>query len=295
VRPAYQDYHWWGGWPGLIKPDIVAPGPSTRSTTFPGNGYAAFSGTSAATPHVAGAMALCLQANPALGPEEVAMVLETTAHDLGTSGKDNLYGAGKLDCYAAVQAARDLNQTGTVRGTVTSSFDGQPIAGALVEVVGGVATTYTGSNGEYELVLSPAAYDLRFSFTNFLTQVVPVTVSAGGTATVNVVLNRNPAAVDEASQVLPFPRSLGQATPNPFGTSTSISFVLAGPGAITLSVFDVHGRFLRKLAAGAYSAGTHTAPWDGRDSEGVRVPSGVYLYRLSGGRSVITRNLVVLN
>jgi subtilisin family serine protease len=116
VRLEYQDYPWWGGLPGLLKPDVVAPGLNVTTTTYPGGGYTTTSGTSLSTPIVAGVMALVAQANPNLTPEQMSMVLQTTATDLGAPGKDTSYGAGQVDAVAAILAAQQIQSTGVVRG-----------------------------------------------------------------------------------------------------------------------------------------------------------------------------------
>jgi hypothetical protein len=67
-----------------------------------GGGYTEMSGTSMATPHTAGAVCLMLQKNPNLSPAEVDSILEVTAVDLGPGGKDNDFGAGRIDALAAV-------------------------------------------------------------------------------------------------------------------------------------------------------------------------------------------------
>jgi subtilisin family serine protease len=77
---------------GSINPDIA--GYANVSTVSYGSG--AFNGTSAATPHVGGAAALVLGANPSYNVSQLQSYLENNAVDLGTSGKDNLYGAGRL-------------------------------------------------------------------------------------------------------------------------------------------------------------------------------------------------------
>ena len=63
------------------------------------------SGTSFSAAYVSGIAALVLERNPALKPEEVRAILMKTARDLGAPGRDDLFGAGEADAYAAVTAA----------------------------------------------------------------------------------------------------------------------------------------------------------------------------------------------
>ena len=98
--------------PGCIKPSIAAPGVNTISTSNNCSTYRSLSGTSMSTPHVAGAVALILQANPNLDPAEVKEILQQTAVDLGPAGMDNQFGAGRVDAYEAVLAALDAVANG---------------------------------------------------------------------------------------------------------------------------------------------------------------------------------------
>ncbi len=98
--PQYND---WPYPPGLIKPTVAAPGVNTLSCrASPCNGYVYYSGTSMSAPHVAGAAALLLDADPQLGPAAVEQLLRETALDLGEPGMDNTYGAGRIDAFAAI-------------------------------------------------------------------------------------------------------------------------------------------------------------------------------------------------
>jgi subtilisin family serine protease len=63
------------------------------------------SGTSFSAAYVSGIAALMLERNPALKPNEVRAILTNTARDLGAPGRDDLFGAGEADAYAAVTAA----------------------------------------------------------------------------------------------------------------------------------------------------------------------------------------------
>lgn len=91
-----------------IKPEVVAPGVDIRSSV-PGGGYqSGWSGTSMASPHVNGTVALMRQACPDLTPAEIKQILFDTAVDLGSTGEDNDYGWGMIDAYAAVQEALSM-------------------------------------------------------------------------------------------------------------------------------------------------------------------------------------------
>jgi subtilisin family serine protease len=96
--PPFSDYPYP---PGLTRPDVSAPGVDVKSCAM-GGGYTTMSGTSMATPHTAGAVCLMLSKNANLSPAVVDSILEVTAIDLGPSGKDNDFGAGRIDALAAV-------------------------------------------------------------------------------------------------------------------------------------------------------------------------------------------------
>jgi subtilisin family serine protease len=93
-----------GGGPA-IKPDISAPGVNVRSS-LPGGGYGNNSGTSMASPHVNGVVALMLSANPELLNEETKQIFYETAFNLGDDeGEDNAYGWGMIDAFRATEIA----------------------------------------------------------------------------------------------------------------------------------------------------------------------------------------------
>ncbi len=108
---------------GLMDPDVCAPGVNITSLSNGSDtGYASgWSGTSMATPHVAGLMALMLSKNPQLTPREVDSIIETTAIDLGPGGKDNDYGSGRIDCLDAVNATPEAGAPAVP--TVVSPFN----------------------------------------------------------------------------------------------------------------------------------------------------------------------------
>ncbi|WP_342436809.1 S8 family peptidase [Paenibacillus sp. FSL L8-0436] len=84
--------------------DVTAPGESIAST-YPDNQYAALSGTSMASPHVAALAGLVRSLNPALTNKEVMELMISNAVDLGDTGHDKYYGWGQVDIYRTLRAA----------------------------------------------------------------------------------------------------------------------------------------------------------------------------------------------
>ncbi len=83
--------------------------------------------------------------------------------------------------------------------------------------------------------------------------------------------------------------------PNPFNPSTSIAYDLERPGLTDLSIFDLSGRLIRSiLTPTMQQPGSYTLRWDGTDATGRTLPSGVYLYRLSSGRTAVSRRMVLI-
>jgi hypothetical protein len=99
----------------------------------------------------------------------------------------------------------------------------------------------------------------------------------------------NEDAAAESPQVF----TLRQNAPNPFNPATMISFALRKPSTVSLKVYDLLGREVAALAEGETSAGEHRVVWNGVDSLGRQVSSGVYLYRLRAGGREATRKMLL--
>ena len=98
---------------GRVKPDITAPGyQMTAAKANSTNQYITYSGTSMATPFVAGTAALLIDANPSLTPSQVASILSSTADDFGIPGKDNDYGSGNVNGYKAIKVTGNFTGDG---------------------------------------------------------------------------------------------------------------------------------------------------------------------------------------
>ena len=98
----------WAGSSARVKPDICGPD-GTSSYTY---GTNEFYGTSAATPHVAGAAALILAMHPQYDVNQLRTAVETNAIDMGSSGKDNIYGNGRVVASKSMNSTPVLEWTG---------------------------------------------------------------------------------------------------------------------------------------------------------------------------------------
>jgi subtilisin family serine protease len=106
-----EDKAWFSNYGPSV--DLAAPGVSILST-YLDDTVAYMSGTSMASPHVAGVAALVKGAAPGLTPDQVEEALEAGVTDLGAPGRDDVFGYGLVDAPRAVEAANSLEATGTL-------------------------------------------------------------------------------------------------------------------------------------------------------------------------------------
>jgi minor extracellular serine protease Vpr len=178
-----------------LKPDIGAPGGLIRSTyPMAKGGYSILSGTSMSAPHVAGAVALLLEAQPRLPAQQVRNVLQNTAQPKPWSGNpalgflDNAHrqGAGMLDIAAAITTATRI-EPGKINA---GASDGGPFTQRLrIENNGSMAVTYELSHvnalSTGGSTFSPGFFlgNAEVSFSR-----PSVTVRPGGSATVQATI-----------------------------------------------------------------------------------------------------------
>ena len=107
--------------------------------------------------------------------------------------------------------------------------------------------------------------------------------------------------VPPAKPVLPIPKEfrLLQNYPNPFNPETWVPYELATDATVTIRIYDVRGQLIRTIELGGKTAGIYitkdkAAYWDGTDSFGEKVASGVYFYTLQAGEFRATRKMLIL-
>ena len=187
---------------GALRPSISAPGVGIRSS-INGGGYSSFNGTSMAAPHLSGAVALMWSAAPALVGDipQTRQILEDTAVDTsdlacgGTADDNNVFGEGRLDALAAVNAS-PIGPTGAVAGRVRSSITNAGIGGATVSTTVGATprSTTTIHTGRYQLNNLPVGtYNVTATAFGYAPKTRPVTITDGTTANLPIPLTPLPA------------------------------------------------------------------------------------------------------
>lgn len=112
---------------------LSAPGVSIYTTTR-GGGYSALSGTSVATPAVAGVLALMMSVNPKLSNKTIEDILYSSSLDLGSVGRDIYFGFGRVDAHAAVSAAAQATapaDTQSPQISIVSPINGGVVSGTV--------------------------------------------------------------------------------------------------------------------------------------------------------------------
>lgn len=149
-----------GDWPdSWVVPDISAPGVQILST-LPNGEYGWSDGTSMATPHVSGTVALMRQADPELSVDRALQILaDTSSFDdrYGPERPNPRYGWGRVNAW---EAASSVALSSGIAGSVRDASTGEPLAGATVSVLDGPTRT-TAADGSFDIRLFPGSYSVR--------------------------------------------------------------------------------------------------------------------------------------
>lgn len=223
-----------------IKPELAAPGVHVFST-FPGGGYAYGLGTSMASPHTAGTIALLLQARPELQPSEIAELLKDTAEPLGDEHPNNNTGWGLINAYAAGMA---VTHSGEVSGTVHSGEIAIPNPTITFTLrSGSPQVTISGEeDGHYRLALVPGLYDATASAFGYNPEVVYA---------INIVEDE---LVEVDFDLLPAPSGVIEGTVTDLESGSPLSATISVPGTPVQAQTDpATGEYSFWLPAGSWT------------------------------------------
>ena len=186
-------------------------------------------------------------------------------------------------------------------------FSTAGVTGAIVYAVNGNGAVYgydvTDENGSYAIAgVAPGSYSLYVDAPGYeSSSTINALPTYSGTDSrtpqpasgVDFIL-MSVTSVGEDQPVLPSNYILEQNYPNPFNPTTNIVFSIPQAEKITLTIYNMLGQKIATLVEGVLPAGAHTVTWNGRDALGQQMPTGVYLYRLSGSQFSQVRKMVLM-
>ncbi len=280
---------------GRIKPDVVAMGSGVVCFDPYDKSYMYASGTSLSCPLVAGVCALVLQAHPELGPMEVREAIRNTASQ--STSPDNLLGWGIVNCYEAVfyhgmifsnfelvseYNTKDirlemnvLSKTGVMRDSVFLFYTLDD--GFSFHKVGMI---YTGGKSQQHFMTERIAEldedSFRFYLQAYDTLGNVYTAPIGAPLRLYSLFEEIPGVIPvKLKKITDF--YIYQNYPNPFNQTTVIPFSVQKKSYVTLKIYNILGQQVMTIIDGVVGPGKIEAEWDGTDSMGRKVPSGIYI------------------
>jgi hypothetical protein len=105
----------------------------------------------------------------------------------------------------------------------------------------------------------------------------------------------DPLKINHDNKIIPTKFKLEQAYPNPFNTCTTIPFHLPQTSAVTITIYDLTGRIVKKLARNrSFTAGRYFVTWDGKNQKNETVGTGIYLYELKTEFERSVRQMILI-
>ncbi|MCH9024894.1 MAG: T9SS type A sorting domain-containing protein, partial [candidate division Zixibacteria bacterium] len=103
-----------------------------------------------------------------------------------------------------------------------------------------------------------------------------------------------PVGIYDDNSQLPTDHKLNQNYPNPFNPTTTIEYSLSSRSHVMISIYNLLGQHVRTLVDEEKRLGSYSVTWDGLNSAGNPVSSGIYLYRLRAGDYVESKKMSLL-
>jgi type IV secretory pathway protease TraF len=196
--------------------------------------------------------------------------------------------------YHIAGRVRLLRQNRGAENAIVQAIEEGTVVATAVTNADGSFTLDEMPAGEYKLFASTAFGAGYFGGTNE-ESATPVAVGNGQNAgSVEMSIADTPTGVDESSNQVPAEFALEQNYPNPFNPETSVKYQLPVRTNVSLRIYNALGQEVRTLVNGLQDAGFYTAQWDGKDNEGRRLSTGIYLVRLEAGDFTMIRKMAMV-
>lgn len=262
--------------------------PDPYATVFPGY-YADLSGTSMATPHVAGLATLLFGIHPDWTPLQVEQRIESTADDKGAAGRDDYYGWGRINMYRALLYPVSIGNLSVSPSTFDPTGGGQLSVNFTLSTSANVFLSIIDGSGALKRKIGPIA---KLGGSNTLLwdgkdnngQLLPpfwyriaLYASDGSTSS-----SQNTTA--NLSYGSPLSISVPSANPSTFtsGSGTTFSADCSRAAFIGVAIYDSAYSQVRVLPFENRQSGPNSFIWDGKDGSGLFAPAGLYNYIIFG-------------
>ncbi len=299
---------------GRIKPDVAAMGVGVTMIDPNHVGESSFlfaNGTSFSCPQVAGVCALLKQARPEFDPIQIREAVRSTASR--SQNPDNAYGWGVVNALEALfyhgpvfmrfRTVIDPLAQGEMLEMDALTRGNQRLDSVAVHIrtESGVFRRHemvcmgSGGTGTYQaLIPFLLQKDARFYVSAADSAGTRFVSPIGAPARLYAFEGRADSNIVVLGGGIPDRFTMDQNYPNPFNASTTIPFQLEQKTGILLKIVDLNGRSIRTLFRGYADPGRLKVVWDGRDDEGRRVATGIYLCVIENGASVRVRKMTCL-
>ena len=267
--------------------DISAPGTDIISTDTDGK-YLTMTGTSMATPYISGVSALILSKNPYLSPDEVESILTKSSKELGSKGKDDYFGYGRVDAAAAIKqtpspvknfkiSTSNLQQNG--KNTVDVSFnveEGRKVSLYITDKKGKTIKnliTNQSSNGELiQASWNGLNNDGAYNYSSKVT--IKIKVTDGSKTSYE---NKNVTITDTLHPYLKNISTSYNINPK---KKLSVPFILSKNALIKVDVYQSNAKKILNWTTQKYT-GENSISWDGKNNNKKQVSDGTYIIQMT--------------
>ena len=207
------------------------------------------------------------------GQRELRFGLDSTAtiNLDGNLGEEELPPFPPPGVFEALFVGDDISLPGLGQGTFRDYLPSN-VSGVLQDLLGGIVINKPMLGRDSLTVAIPGALNK-----------LKMTINYAGI----------PNSVEQNGESIPIAYRMAQNYPNPFNPETSISYALPKPAHVVLQIYDILGRQVRTLVNETKLTGHHHITWNGRDAQGLALPSGIYLYKIQAGEFEAVRKMLL--